>query len=427
MKKTIVLLLIVACMCLLSVIPSTAAPDPLAQKFQQSLALLDHFYRLNYEYMIRIASDQFTESFDPVTVPAADFDAVLHKYFVIDEEGIKELRNYGNRVFSTEYTFYDETADTYTFQYYGGFGGNLPARKYAGYKVNGDTYDVYYCRISYEYLEDIIPEGTNIDDLPLHENGFDVIYNGVVYEGGPDGYYRTIGLLNEGRKYTVEMNGDVVRLISSADFTESDMPSSFDDKERPSYDIEENSGVTIPENECFDSETSVKVETINDSVKLQKIDKAMGTVGEKYVAFEFTATKNGASVQPNGKLTVTFALPEGYSENSTVYYMAEDGSLEELKTTVDTSNKTVTAELEHFSTYILVDKDTKSEDTSPIPSTPDVTPDATPDITKDVPDTQAPSSPSNDKENGPVALICIIIGAVLVIGFGVFFIIRKKK
>ena len=60
-------------------------------------------------------------------------------------------------------------------------------------------------------------------------------------------------------------------------------------------------------------------------------------------------------MQPSGKLTVTFDIPDGYSANVAVYYMAEDGVLTKLDGVVDIENRTVTVELEHFSTYILAD------------------------------------------------------------------------
>lgn len=126
------------------------------------------------------------------------------------------------------------------------------------------------------------------------------------------------------------------------------------------YDLPENGGVVIADNDCFEDGTTVKVEEIIEGELFDRVTEAMEQVAEAYVAFEFTATKDHEAVQPNGKLTVTFQLPEGYSVNITVYYMAEDGSLEELEAVVDAENRTVTVELEHFSTYIVVDQDTAS-------------------------------------------------------------------
>ena len=117
--------------------------------------------------------------------------------------------------------------------------------------------------------------------------------------------------------------------------------------------------VTIPENDCFEDGTKVTVEVITNGDLFNKVADVMEEVAEKYVAFEFTATKDNAAVQPNGKLKVTFNLPAGYSANVAVYYMAENGKLEKLNATVDATSRTVAVELEHFSTYIVADEDTK--------------------------------------------------------------------
>ena len=81
----------------------------------------------------------------------------------------------------------------------------------------------------------------------------------------------------------------------------------------------------------------------------------MANVAEKFVAFEFTAVKDEAAVQPNGKLTVTFSIPAGYSNDVVVYYMDEQGVLTKLDGVVNVDERTITVELEHFSTYILAD------------------------------------------------------------------------
>jgi len=146
MKKILSVFVILACLCALLAMPVHGAQDPMAAKFQDALGRLDYFYDYDYNYMIRVATDAFVtwESRDPVSVSAAEFDAVLHKHFVITDNQIKELRELGNRDYSTtiydEQTwqpietipFFNEETQTYTFQYYGGFGGMLAEREYWG-------------------------------------------------------------------------------------------------------------------------------------------------------------------------------------------------------------------------------------------------------------------------------------------------------
>ena len=123
------------------------------------------------------------------------------------------------------------------------------------------------------------------------------------------------------------------------------------------FDTPEDDSVTIPENDCFEEGTVVTVEVIQEGETLETVTAAMETVAQKYVAYEFVAMKNDAAVQPNGTLTVTFAIPEGYSDHVSVYYMDARGKLTKLESVVDAERRTVTVELAHFSTYILADQD----------------------------------------------------------------------
>lgn len=378
MKKIISVLLVLVCICAMLPAAVNAATDPMAVKFENALGLLDHFYDFDYHYMIRIATDPFV-SWDeegPFTATAAEFEGELRKHFSITDKQIQELRELGNRDYNTEIfneetwevieviPFYNEETKIYTFQFYGGFGGNLAPRQYLGYVKNGTTYDVYYQNITYAYLENYLPDG--VDEWEYAESlGYPefIELEGLRFQDGPNGFYCVLSYDDFGRKYTVELNGDTIRILSCTEYNKSQLPGAFDDKEVEEeviYDIPAGGSVTIPENDCFDGNTVVKVEEIQSGNVKQTIDKAMKEIAANYVAFDFTATKNNVSVQPNGKLTVTFAIPNGFSNNVAVFYMAASGTLEELNATVSTADKTVTVRLEHFSVYILADKDSKT-------------------------------------------------------------------
>lgn len=126
------------------------------------------------------------------------------------------------------------------------------------------------------------------------------------------------------------------------------------------YDIPKDSIVRIPANNCFGKDTVVKVEEIFSGSFFEKAVNTMEKIADKFAAFEFTATKNNTVVQPNGKLIVTFVIPDNYSDNVSVFYMDANGALEKIKSTVNTAERTVTAELEHFSTYIMADVEKSS-------------------------------------------------------------------
>lgn len=375
---------LIICICTLWVLPVNAtASDPLARSFQDALDVLDRFNKLDAEYMVKKATDVFCTDYNEATVSADEFEAMLNKYFVIDDEILEEIRNIGS-----DMLVFDEEAQTYTVKPYGGIGGSLPDRQYLGYVKNGETYDVFYQHLTYSYLEKELTDEEYDELFNSTAWGDDVEYEGLVYEAGPEGYTAIASYDNYGRKYTVELNEDVVRILSCIDYTEADLPQSFDDV-IVHYDIAEDSGLIIPANDCFENNTTVKVEKVTEGAVFGTVSEAMEEIAEKYTAYEFTATKDDVAVQPNGKLTVTFIIPEEYSTDVTVYYMAEDGTLEVLNSTVDTATRTVTAELEHFSTYVLVDNASKPKPVTP-PATTTTAPVTT--TTAPITTTEAPTT-----------------------------------
>lgn len=393
MKKLFAVLLAVTLLCGLLAVSATAATDPLAEKFQDELRLLDHFYDYNRYYMIRIASDYFVgyDNMGPVTVGAAEFEGKLRQHFVLSDQQLESIRSY----YEEDYFVYDADEQTYTVSWVGGFGGGLPAREYWGYVKNGETYDVYYRGIVYAFLADVLPDG--VSEWEYAESlGYpmEIEYNGVIYESGMDGYCAIVGYQSAGRKYSVELNGNIVRIISVSNYSGNQAPSKFDDKvPTVEYDVPADNSVTIPENDCFAVETVVKVEKVTAGSTMQTAQDAMQTVAEKFVAFEFTATKDGAAVQPNGTLAVTFAIPAGYSTNVKVYYMAKNGALENVAATVNAADRTVTAQLTHFSTYILADADSQPVVT---PSTQPTTATTAPTTESTTASTTAPADPTTE-------------------------------
>lgn len=134
----------------------------------------------------------------------------------------------------------------------------------------------------------------------------------------------------------------------------------------------------------FEEGTVVKVENVASGEIYERAEKSLNEIAEdgKIAVFEFSATKDNATVQPNGKVKVSFDLPSNLSaDNLKMFYVAEDGKTEEIAITVDKDTKTVVAELEHFSTYVLLntktvpptdtdsDNDTSSGDGTNIPQT----------------------------------------------------------
>jgi len=263
MKKTFSFILLFTILVSCFTLDSGAASDPMAAKFQEALGLLDYFYDYDVNYMIRIANDHFVsyDNIGPVVVSAAEYEAVLHDHFLIDDSVIASIRTHGYEA------VYNITDETYTVEWVGGFGGSLAPREYLGYVKNGDSYIVYYQNITYGYLCDVLPD--EIDEYEYADEYGDPItgnveYDGFIYVSGPEGYYTLKSFDDFGRKYTVEMNGETVRIISCTEYVKGEAPESFDDKEKNDviYDVPENNTILIPENDCFEDDTVIKVEEV---------------------------------------------------------------------------------------------------------------------------------------------------------------------
>ncbi len=111
--------------------------------------------------------------------------------------------------------------------------------------------------------------------------------------------------------------------------------------------------VSFTADTVFEDGAVVTVETLTSGENFERAKTAIASISEQFTVYDFNATKDGEKVQPNGKLTVTFRIPEGYGDNVGVYYIPESGAAEEIPTVVDTAAGTATAELEHFSIYLI--------------------------------------------------------------------------
>lgn len=127
----------------------------------------------------------------------------------------------------------------------------------------------------------------------------------------------------------------------------------------------------------FASGTTVTVENITQGAIYDSVTKALAQVVDKMdhtAIFEFTATRDGKAVQPDGALSVTFGIPQNLTaDHLKLFYVSEDGKYQEVEITVDPDARTVTANLTHFSTYVLANV-VESSGSEPVPPTGDHAP-----------------------------------------------------
>lgn len=93
--------------------------------------------------------------------------------------------------------------------------------------------------------------------------------------------------------------------------------------------------------------------------EFSRISEIMKEYGKVASVHELTAEKDGQTIQPEKPVPVTFELSNEFSPDVTVYYIADDGSVKALETTVEKNSidhfmLQAKVTLEHFSKYAVV-------------------------------------------------------------------------
>ena len=121
----------------------------------------------------------------------------------------------------------------------------------------------------------------------------------------------------------------------------------------PSGTLESQNGVTI-EGTFEDGAALEAVEVVGADkiLALQSIaEEKYDTDGEVYV-YDISVVKDGAKVQPSGKVKVTVSVPDiDTSKTYTVYHIKDDGAVEKIKPTVQSGK--VIFETDGFSCFII--------------------------------------------------------------------------
>ncbi len=104
----------------------------------------------------------------------------------------------------------------------------------------------------------------------------------------------------------------------------------------------------------FAEGTQLTVEEIGkDNPTYESVKNILSEVTGTFKAYDISAVLNGAKVQPGGIVTVTFNIPEGYGTDVAVFYISDEGTYERLESFVSEDGKTVSAKLNHFSSYAV--------------------------------------------------------------------------
>lgn len=238
MKKLFAFVTALTCLFSLLVMPAAAEePDILDKKFQQTLDALDYGYEVygclaayiivksNYTVFGDIYEDPWNHMEDRLIFRAKDYEEVISRNFVPSAEDMEYIRTVGYG----DILVYDAELDEYTAMYPGGFGGSLSKRAYLGYKATSEGFDVFYGNANYRFLSDVLPEGTDEQTYAESLGSPEFLeYEGKQYANGPDGYYYLESVERVGMKYSVEYDGENVRISGAQTFTEEECPESFE-------------------------------------------------------------------------------------------------------------------------------------------------------------------------------------------------------
>ncbi len=176
--------------------------------------------------------------------------------------------------------------------------------------------------------------------------------------------------------------------------TQAELPCAFKD---------ETTGIEIKTDEgVFQEGTKIKIEVIEkEHTEFEKVKTALKEVGSNFVAYDVSAIRDNVVVQPNGTVTVSFKIPEGFGKNVAVFYISDDGISEKLESAISEDGKSISATLSHFSSYAVVELDNA--------------------------DTETNVDNATDENSGNILWIIIAIISVVVIAGAVITIIFIKK
>lgn len=182
-----------------------------------------------------------------------------------------------------------------------------------------------------------------------------------------------------------------------------------------------------------DNETNIKLETdttvvpentvletkeVKEEKTLNIVKESLKEISTKYTTFDITLKSEGVAIQPNGKVKISIPIPNDYDKTKlSVYRVAEDGTKTEYNTKVE--GKFAVIETDHFSTYVLAEKNVTDTEAPKTEETPKVE------------DTQTEeTAPKGDKDDTPktgtIETIYYILPVMIISALGIIAFRRKE-
>ena len=390
MKKFTALLICALILCSFMVFSANAETKNLCQTFENEINTLhlcinnqlDVNTSQSFEtdsimtYLdVKIGSDKYNEMGDNgfCLVDADLVESKAKEYFLnVDINALRKTVNPFEDLLADEgfgaYR-YSKTAKKYVIQYIG-FGA--PSRYVViGYKQKGDVYDVYSAYINPEG-DNTIPEGAklNKDYVEYLGKGYLVNYivkttvaykNNVVkfcawdYDASLPDMATYITPKTDLSATSSATSSKVSSATSSATSSKTSSTSSEKVNDTTIYAKAEDLSVTGKAN-LFPRNTVFKAEKITEGEIFTRVKNVLPDDTGRYSVYEITAKIGDETIQPKGKINATFTVPKSFDlDRIVVLYVSPEGNIETVTSKTDYVNGMVTAELKHFSTYVLAE------------------------------------------------------------------------
>ncbi len=329
--------------------------------------------------------DEKTEEYRNEAIPAEIFETkAKEKFSHVDINALRstQVEVYDNNNKKTYRQCYNSELNAYVFATTSWMIRLQNPYKIFGYTVAGDKYMVYSAsRGSQIYdIDESMIEGK--DYITVNEKNYHIekrlktivsINNGKVrfhswqtVDTFPlKGLTRPIGANKEEATSSQVTSSDISSVVSdtsSATSSESNITSNVITGNAPVTNITQIIYVNV-ENVTVESVTNVfpegtvvNVVMVTDEAQLQVVKTALKELTQKFVAYDITAKSDNVTVQPDGTVKATFAIPEGYDHSKVgVIYVSDDGKTETVPSVVNKETGKVVAQLSHFSTYAVVE------------------------------------------------------------------------
>lgn len=351
-------------------------------------------------------------------IPAAVLEGKMQTFFAnIDFDALHtvqmEFSNPQSQYGWELRTCYQPDTQEYLLPYFGG-AGDVARYVIQGYEVTDNIYTAYL-RFERMHWGEGAPEGVEGVDYVKDADGYWII-----------GYYLKAGFLQE----------ETLKYYS---WEKSDTPFTTGELILPDVftGVVEQDDLTVEaEPEVFPENTVLEIAPVDEETDPEQfavVEQALEAEYEDYVAYDVSAICKDAPVQPNGKVTLRFTIPETFDTARTVVlYIDDAGKVEQLEGVIEGNE--ICVETDHFSCYAVAMTQPATEPTAPATeaaTTPATEPDQNAPTDNAATDPTAATVPEAPKETCKLRLFnwlwLVLAAIVLIVGIILVWLQHKKK